>query len=252
MAKRIFDLLASVIGLMLLSPVLGVFVYLVWLQDKHSPFYYASRVGKNDKPFKMLKLRSMVVDADKNGVSSTASDDKRITSFGRVIRRYKIDELFQLWNVIKGDMSLVGPRPNLMEEIQSYTNEELTLLSVRPGMTDFSSIIFADEGEILLGFDNPDEKYNQTIRPWKSRLGLLYIKEQNIFLDVLLIMLTFYSGVNRKATLLLVVRLLEHYGAESRLVSVAGRNVELYAYPPPGLLTAAVDGDSNSSSSVGV
>ena len=121
----------------------------------------------------MVKLRSMIINADKNKVDSTASDDMRITRVGMMIRAYKLDELTQLINVLKGDMSLVGPRPNVQRDVDLYSETEKRLLSVKPGITDFSSIIFSDEGDILSGLDDPDIAYNQLIRPWKSRLGIL-------------------------------------------------------------------------------
>jgi lipopolysaccharide/colanic/teichoic acid biosynthesis glycosyltransferase len=118
--KRLLDIVVSFLGLFFMSPVLAVVIYLIWKQDHHSPFYVASRVGKNGKIFKMVKLRSMIVDADKTGVDSTSADDVRITSIGRFIRRFKLDEFTQLWNVLKGDMSLVGPRPNVKRETDLY------------------------------------------------------------------------------------------------------------------------------------
>ena len=114
--KRLFDIFISLLGLVILSPVLLTFMYLVYRQDKNSPFYVASRVGKNGVMFKMLKLRSMSVNADKSGVDSTSVDDIRITPIGHKIRRYKLDEFTQLWNVLIGDMSLVGPRPNVLSD----------------------------------------------------------------------------------------------------------------------------------------
>mgnify|MGYP000101901290 CR=1 FL=1 len=116
MLKRLFDVTASAFGLVVASPVLLPVMFLVWLQDKHSPFYVAPRVGRNDEPFKMIKLRSMVINADKSGVDSTSANDNRITAVGQFIRRYTLDELTQLWNVFKGDMSLVGPRPCLLNQ----------------------------------------------------------------------------------------------------------------------------------------
>ena len=149
--KRLFDVFISFSGLLFLSPVLLTFMYLVYRQDKKSPFYIAPRSGRNGMTFKMVKLRSMVIDADKSGVDSTSGNDMRITPIGHKIRRYKLDELIQLWNVLIGDMSLVGPRPNVKTETDLYTDVEEGLLSVRPGITDFSSIVFSDEGEILEG-----------------------------------------------------------------------------------------------------
>ena len=192
MIKRLFDVLLSFFGLVIISPVLLIVMFLVWKQDNKSPFYIALRSGKQKKEFKIVKLRSMVIDADKNGVDSTSSSDIRITPIGYVIRKYKLDELTQLWNVLIGDMSLVGPRPNTRSETELYTYLEKKLLSVRPGITDLSSIVFSDEGEILKDKKNPDLSYNQLIRPWKSRLGLIYIENQSLFLDLKIII---YTGI---------------------------------------------------------
>jgi len=136
------DMLVSFLGLLFLSPVLAVVTYLIWKQDHHSPFYVAPRVGKNGRLFNMVKLRSMIAGADKTGVDSTSADDSRITSIGHFIRRFKLDEFTQLWDVLKGDMSLVGPRPNVKRETDLYTDVEKGLLDVKPGITDFSSIVF--------------------------------------------------------------------------------------------------------------
>src|SRR5689334_15532618 len=114
--KRMLDILLACVGLLLASPVLLPVIFLIWWQDKHSPFYIAPRTGRGERPFRMVKLRSMVIHADKSGVDSTAANDRRITAVGRFVRRYKLDELTQLWNVLKGDMSLVGPRPNVERE----------------------------------------------------------------------------------------------------------------------------------------
>ena len=147
--KRLLDIIASFCGLVIFSPILIIFMFLVWKGDKKTPFYMAPRVGKDGTTFKMVKLRSMTVDADKSGVNSTGNNDMRITPIGHKIRSYKLDELTQLWNVLIGDMSLVGPRPNVISDTDLYTNIEKVLLVVRPGITDFASIVFSDEGEIL-------------------------------------------------------------------------------------------------------
>ena len=149
--KRIFDIVVSLSGLLFISPILLIFMYLIYRQDKHSPFYIAPRVGKNEKIFNIIKLRSMSIGADKNGVNSTSLNDARITPVGHKIRKYKLDEFTQLWNVLIGDMSLVGPRPNVLVDTNLYTKVERKLLTVRPGITDFSSIVFSDEGQILKG-----------------------------------------------------------------------------------------------------
>ena len=135
----------------------------------------------------MVKFRSMIIDASASGVDSTASDDKRITTIGRIVRKFKIDEIPQLFNVMIGDMSFVGPRPNVESETRMYSKVEQRILSVKPGITDFSSIVFSDEGDILKGSDDPDLKYNQIIRPWKSRLALLYIDNRTLMIDIKII-----------------------------------------------------------------
>jgi len=235
MIKRIFDISVSFIGLLALSPILLPVIFLVWKQDKNSPFYIASRVGKGEKLFKMFKLRSMVIDADKTGVDSTSSKDDRITPIGRVIRKYKLDELTQLWNVLLGDMSLVGPRPNVKTETDLYSSVERELLSIRPGVTDFSSIVFSDEGEILENEEDPDLAYNQLIRPWKSRLGLIYIEHKTFFLDLKLILYTAIAIVSREKGIKLVVRELNSLDVESSVLQVAHRSEPLLPHPPPGM-----------------
>jgi lipopolysaccharide/colanic/teichoic acid biosynthesis glycosyltransferase len=232
--KRILDFILSLIGLVLASPILLPAIFLVWIQDWHSPFYIAARVGKNERPFKMLKLRSMIVNADKTGVDSTASNDKRITGVGRFIRKYKLDELSQLWNVLIGDMSLVGPRPNVKRETDLYTIEEKKLLNVRPGITDFSSIVFSDEGEILKDQKDPDIAYNQLIRPGKSMLGIFYIDKCNILIDLKLIFLTAIAIVSKENALIGVVSLLKNLKADESLIEIASRKKDLVPMPPPG------------------
>jgi len=232
--KRLFDIFSSFFGLLLVSPVLLPTMILVYLQDKHSPFYIANRVGENESLFRMVKLRSMVVNADKSGVSSTAADDRRITAVGRFVRRYKLDEITQLWNVLLGDMSMVGPRPNVKSETDMYTSEEKRLLSVRPGITDFSSIVFSDEGDILAGSKDPDLDYNRLIRPWKSRLGLFYIDNRSLFLDLKLVFVTVIAILDRQAALKKINGILIDLGGNSELIDVAKREKPLVPSPPPG------------------
>lgn len=234
MIKRLFDLTVSAVGLVLASPVLLPVIFLVWLQDKHSPFYVAPRVGRNELPFKMIKLRSMVVNADKSGIDSTAANDNRITALGLFIRRYKLDELTQLWNVLKGDMSLVGPRPNVKRETDLYTPVEQKLLRVKPGITDISSIVFSDEGDILKGQSDPDIAYNQLIRPGKSLLGLLYIENQSFSIDLRLCFLTFIALFSREKALSGVHEILRSINAQEHVIRMAQRRQALVPTPPPG------------------
>ena len=232
--KRLLDIVASFFGLVLLSPFLLLGAGLVWLQDFHSPFYIPERIGRGGKKFRMVKLRSMVHRADAWGVSSTAGDDPRITWVGRFIRRFKLDEFPQLWNVLKGDMSLVGPRPNIEAETRLYTEVEWGLLDVRPGITDMASIVFADESDILQGSDDPDLAYNQLIRPWKSRLGLLYVGHGSCWLNVRLIFLTALAMVSRRRALRRLGRLVAALGGDEVLCAVARREGDLTPHPPPG------------------
>lgn len=232
--KRAFDLIVSGMALLLFSPLLLVVCFLVWRQDYHSPFYVAQRVGKNSKNFKMIKLRSMLVNADKSGVDSTGANDPRITKIGHFIRAYKLDELSQLLNVFEGKMSFVGPRPNVPREVALYTDQEKKLVSVKPGITDFASIVFSDEGEILKSHADPDIAYHQLIRPWKSRLGIFYIEHRSFWLDLQLIYLTAVAIFSRKRALQGVVRLLKQLRAPDDLVEVALRKQPLVPTPPPG------------------
>ena len=232
--KRLFDIIISLLGMVALSPILLTFIYLVYRQDKHSPFYVASRVGKNGVMFKMLKLRSMSANADRSGVNSTSADDTRITPIGKKIRKYKLDEFTQLWNVLIGDMSLVGPRPNVLFETKLYTNIENGLLTVRPGITDFSSIVFSDEGDILKGKENPDLAYNQLIRPWKSKLGLAYIENQSFFLDFQLILYTIIAIISKQRALDWVAAKLNNLNVDKDTVKISKREVNLYPCSPPG------------------
>lgn len=185
-------------------------------------------MGKGMIPFKMYKFRSMVINADKNGVSSTSGNDKRITPVGRLIRRYKLDEISQFINVLKGDMSFVGPRPQVVDHvIKEYTELERTLLNLKPGITDISSIVFSDEGEILKDSLDPDLDYNSLIRPWKSRLGIIYVNNHNIFLDIKLIVITIVAIFDKKRALSFVNKILIELDVPSEVIEVCKRKENL-------------------------
>lgn len=232
--KRLLDITLASVGLLIASPVLVPVLFLIYWQDKHSPFYVAPRMGRGEKPFKMIKLRSMRVNADKSGVDSTSANDPRITSVGKFVRKFKLDELPQLFNVLKGEMSLVGPRPNVQRETDLYTPEEKVLLTVAPGITDISSIVFSDENEILKDSADPDIDYNQRIRPWKSRLGLLYVRNASIALDIKLIALTVVAIVDRPRALAGIQEVMRGLQADPQLAKVSSRKEPLFAFPPPG------------------
>ena len=234
MLKSIFDFILSLALILIFSPILFIFSFIIWCQDWQSPFYLAPRVGKDEKIFKMIKFRSMVVNADKTGVDSTSSNDTRITPFGQFMRKYKIDEIPNFFNIFMGQMSFVGPRPNVKRETNLYTSEEKLLLSVRPGITDFSSIVFSDEGDILEGSNNPDLDYNKLIRPWKSRLGIFYVNNQSLWMDIKLIFLTGLAIISRKKSLKFINNILRGKAVDQRLIIIAMRNSPLIPYPPPG------------------
>lgn len=234
MEKRFFDIFLSLLGLICLSPVLGLALLAVWLQDFHSPFYIAPRVGRGGKLFPMMKLRSMVINADKSGVDSTSASDQRITRLGKLIRSCKLDELLQLWNVLKGDMSLVGPRPNVKREVDLYTTEELKLIEARPGITDLASIVFSDEGDILQDSKDPDLDYNQLIRPWKSRLALISIANSSFLFDLKILCLTVINAFSRKTALSAIQNILTQINSDIQLKQMASRQVRLLPFPPPG------------------
>jgi lipopolysaccharide/colanic/teichoic acid biosynthesis glycosyltransferase len=178
--KRLIDLAASALGILVFGPVMAV----IWariMADRDGPALYSGlRAGRRGRPFRMHKFRTMVTDADARGGPSTASDDPRVTPTGQWLRRFKLDELPQLFNVLKGDMSLVGPRPEVLSEVERYTPEEMLLLSVRPGITDWASLKFHNEGAILAGAPDPHEAYLRLIRPEKVRLGLEYVRRATI------------------------------------------------------------------------
>lgn len=231
--KRAFDFLLAAFSLVVLSPVIAVCLFII-ARDGHWPLYSPYRAGRGNKSFRMHKMRSMVVDADKNKMDTTSRNDNRITKIGAIVRRYKLDELTQLWNIVMGEMSFVGPRPQIDREVALYTSVEMHLLDVRPGITDFSSIVFSDLGDIMADHSDPNIAYNQLVRPWKSRLGLFYIEKQSFFVDIALITLTAVAIVSREKALKGVVWLLQELGADDALVRVASRKEPLVPTPPPG------------------
>jgi lipopolysaccharide/colanic/teichoic acid biosynthesis glycosyltransferase len=183
MLKRTFDFICSLLGIIILSPFLLAFAVAIRLDSRGPVFYRGVRVGLGGRPFRMFKFRSMVVDAEQRGANSTPEDDWRVTSTGRFLRKHKLDELPQLFSVLKGDMSLVGPRPQVLSAVEKYTAEEKIVLTVRPGITDFASLRFRNEGEILRGSTDPDRDYFEKIHPEKMRLGIEYVRDQSFRLD---------------------------------------------------------------------
>ncbi len=193
--KRIFDIIVSLTGLILLSPALMIIAILIKLEDGGPVFYRGQRVGLNGKEFRIFKFRTMVVNAETLGGPSTAGDDPRITRIGMFIRKYKIDELPQLIDVLRGTMSIVGPRPEVKHYVEMFTEKEKSILNVRPGITDWASIWNSDEGAILAGSPDPEKTYLEKIRPEKIRLQLKYVKERSFRNDIAIILLTFKAIV---------------------------------------------------------
>jgi len=183
----------------------------------------------------MIKLRSMRPGSELTKVDSTSVNDPRITRIGGFVRRWKLDELSQLWNVLIGDMSMVGPRPNVEREVALYSEVEKGLLTVRPGITDLSSIVFSDLNDILDGAEDANIAYNQLVRPWKSRLGLLYAERRSLRLDLELILLTLVGIISRPNALRLLQPLLRRLGASEELQMVCRRDSVLSPHAPPGI-----------------
>jgi lipopolysaccharide/colanic/teichoic acid biosynthesis glycosyltransferase len=190
MLKRLFDIIFSFIGIVILFPAFVVISLVIKLSSPGPVFFKGTRAGKNGKLFKMCKFRTMVENAEAIGGADTADDDPRLTKFGKFLRKYKIDEFPQLINVLKGEMSFVGPRPEIAWKVERYTLEEKKILDVSPGMTDYASLVFPDEGEILRGSLDPEKTYNEKIRPEKIRLELEYVKNHSFFEDIKTILKT--------------------------------------------------------------
>ena len=182
--KRLFDVVTAAIVLLLVSPVLLAVAIAIKAGSPGPVFYRGPRIGMGKRPFTMLKFRTMVIDAEAKGPASTSADDPRITAIGAFLRRFKIDEWPQFINVVKGDMSLVGPRPQVAWAVDGYSAEEQRVLSVRPGITDWASIRFSNEGEILRGSTDPDRDYMLLIHPEKMRLSLKYVDSVSFSTDL--------------------------------------------------------------------
>ncbi len=232
--KRFIDVVLSLAALVLTGPIVGAAMAIVWLTDRRNPVYVSLRVRSPRATFPMYKLRTMVPGADLKGGASTPVNDRRLTAVGRVLRALKIDELPQLWNVLIGDMSLVGPRAQVVQGAVLYTAAENALLDARPGITDFASIVFADEGEVLAEHADPDAAYDQLIRPWKSRLGLVYVTHQALWVDVAVVGLTVLAIVSKRQARRGVQKILARLGVDDTLIEVAGREHALVAATPPG------------------
>ena len=191
MIKRLFDICSAAIGVLLLSPLLVVICLWIKLDSKGPVFFVQKRVGLNGKTIGVFKFRTMVVDAELKGLKITAGNDPRITKSGHFLRKYKLDELAQFFNVLNGTMSLVGPRPEVLEYIEEYPDDiKNIVLSVRPGITDFASIEFKDENMMLESAENPHDIYINEILPIKQSYYVDYVKHRTIFVDIKIIFKT--------------------------------------------------------------
>lgn len=190
MLKRIFDIIFSLIGIIILLPFFFLFAILIIFDSGFPVFYSQTRVGRNGINFSLLKFRTMKKDSEKQGLLTVGEKDSRITNSGYFLRKYKIDELPQLFNVLVGEMSLVGPRPEVRKYVEMYNPEQKKVLSAKPGITDYASIEYANENAILSTSQNPEQLYIKEVMPAKLKLNLKYIEEQSFLTDLKIIFST--------------------------------------------------------------
>jgi len=196
--KRLFDIVFSLLGLVILAPLFLIIAVIIKIEEGGPVFYRGVRVGKDGKLFRIFKFRTMIPDAEKAGIWATAEDDPRITKIGKILRKYKLDEFPQLINVLKGEMSFVGPRPEVPYYVGKFSEEEKAILSVRPGITDWASLWDIDEGSLLAGSADPNKTYEEYILPVKKQLQLKYVKENSFLMDIKIILLTVFALIFRK------------------------------------------------------
>jgi lipopolysaccharide/colanic/teichoic acid biosynthesis glycosyltransferase len=192
---RIFDVVFAILGLVILSPILVIVAILIKTTSQGKVFFPQVRVGQYGKDFKVLKFRTMYNNSDKKGLLTVGGNDNRITKIGYYLRKYKLDELPQLINVLKGEMSIVGPRPEVRKYVDLYTNEQKKVLDVLPGITDYASIAFRNENELLALVDNPEEYYIKELIPKKSKLSFKYINNQSLLEYFSIIQKTVVSAI---------------------------------------------------------
>lgn len=188
--KRIFDIFFSFIGLLMLLPIFVIIGFVIFIDSRGGIFYKQLRVGKNNVDFYLLKFRSMKINADKSGLLTVGGKDSRITHVGYFLRKYKMDELPQLINVLFGDMSLVGPRPEVRKYVDMYSEVQKKVLSVKPGLTDYASIEYRNENELLGQVDDPEKVYINEIMPAKLQMNLKYIENKSLATDIKIIFRT--------------------------------------------------------------
>lgn len=199
MLKRLFDIIFSLFGLILVFPFLLIIGILIKMGSKGSVFYLQERIGKNGKPFKIFKFRTMQVGSDKKGLLSLGKHDMRITKIGHFLRKYKLDELPQLINVFIGNMSFVGPRPEVKKYVDLYTKSQREILQVKPGITDVASLEYFEEEQVLGSSDNPEKTYVEDIMPHKIRLNKKYLSDVSLFSDIKIIFRTILKLFGRSS-----------------------------------------------------
>ncbi len=190
MIRRLFDLLFSIIGLIFLLPFFLFVSFFIITDTRGGVFYVQKRVGKNNKDFKLLKFRTMVSGSDAKGLLTIGDKDSRVTKTGKWLRKYKLDELPQFVNILKGEMSFVGPRPEVRKYVDMYSDEQKKVLSVKPGLTDYASLEYINENEILISYPDPESAYIQFIMPDKLALNLRYIGKRTLIKDIGIILKT--------------------------------------------------------------
>ena len=184
MLKRLFDIILSFFSLILLIPCFIIFAIWIIIDSKGGACFRQSRVGRNNKDFNLLKFRTMFIDSDKHGLLTIGEADKRITRAGKFLRKYKLDEFPQLWNILIGQMSFIGPRPEVRKYVDLYTADQMEVLNVRPGLTDYASMKYIEENKLLGESDDPEKTYIDIIMPAKLALNRKYIQEQSLATDI--------------------------------------------------------------------
>ena len=193
MIKRLFDIIFSSLGLVVLAPLLLLIALIIKIESKGPVFYRQVRVGKDDLDFRIFKFRTMYVGSDAKGLLTLGDKDSRVTRVGFYLRKYKLDELPQLINVFNGSMSFVGPRPEVRKYVDHYTEDDMLIFKIKPGITDFASIAFRHEAELLKANDNPELLYIQEIMPKKLALNKKYMEHNSLAIDIKIILQTFIS-----------------------------------------------------------
>lgn len=241
MGLRLLDIVGASVGLILSLPLILVVMFMIWLQDRHNPFYVAERVGAGGRKFRFIKLRSIPHHSGVRPDEIITSRDPRVTRLGHWIRASKVDELPQFWHVLKGEMSLVGPRANVQTIVDAFTEEELRIISVKPGVTDLASIVFMNLGKVLEASENPKLDYNQLVRPWKSRLALIYVDHQSPALAIRVLLLTVLAFISHQRALEGVARIALRFKSDPKLARIVRREEELAPCAPPGAPAVVVE-----------